>query len=118
MKTFLFAVILFALMLSFITYNYIYIRSASEELSGIAESLDINDTEKLSELIAIWEEKHPFISLSTEESKEQSIEDLLSSLSVYSKNQNTDEFEHTKALLVNAFRALAAFETFSLHDIF
>ena len=118
MKAFLFAVILFTLMLSFITYNYIYVRSAAKELSELTESLDINYVEKLSELTAIWEKKHPFISLSTEESKEQSIEDLIASLSVYSKNLSNDEFEHTKAWLANAFRALATFETFSLHDIF
>ena len=118
MKVFVFAVILLSLMLSFITYNYIYIRAASEELASLALSLEINDTDGIADLTALWEKKHPFISLSTEESKEQSIEDLLSSLSVFSKKRNRDEFENTRALLVNAFLALASFETFSIHDIF
>jgi len=89
-----------------------------EELASLALSLEINDTDRIADLTALWEKKHPFISLSTEESKEQSIEDLLSSLSVFSKKRNRDEFENTRALLVNAFLALASFETFSIHDIF
>ena len=118
MKVFAFAVILFILMLSFISYNYIYVRSASEELSEFAASLTMNDTDAINDLGVLWEKKHPFISLSTEESKEENIADLLSLLSVYSKSGNTDEFERTKALLANAFRGLSTFETFSVHDIF
>ena len=118
MKVFVFAVILLSLMMSFITYNYIYIRSVSKELADLALMLEINDTDGIADLTALWEEKHPFMSLSTEESKEEHITDLLSSLSVYSKKRNRDEFENTRALLVNAFFGLASFETFSVHDIF
>ncbi len=118
MKVFAFAVILFALMLAFITYNYIYVHKASDELTKLTMSLTQDDTDGIAELTSLWEEKHPFISISTEETKEEDIEDLLSALSVYGESGNTDEFERTRALLVNAFRELAAFETFSIHDIF
>ena len=118
MKAFVFALILLTLMLAFISYNYIYVRSASDELASLALSLTKGDTDGVDRLTALWEEKHPFISISTEETKEENISDLLSALSVYSKSGNTDEFERTRALLVNAFNELSAFETFSVHDIF
>lgn len=118
MKAFVFALILLTIMLAFVSYNYIYVRSASDELAELTLSLTQDDTDGINKLTSLWEEKHPFVSISTEESKEENIEDLLSSLSVYSKSGNTDEFERVKALLVNAFRELAAFETFSVHDIF
>ncbi len=117
MKVFVFALVLLSLMLALITYNYIYIHSASDELAAFAQSLTIDDTDRISELTALWEQRHPFISISTEETKEENISDLLSALLVYSKKGNGDEFEHTRALLVNAFYELAAFETFSIHDI-
>ncbi len=118
MKVFAFAVILLALMLAFVSYNYIYVRSASDELAELTLSLTQDDTDGINKLTSLWEEKHPFVSISTEESKEENISDLLSALSVYARSGNTDEFERTRALLVNAFRELAAFETFSIHDIF
>ena len=117
MKIFLFTLVLFTVLLSFITFNYIYVNNAADTLALSAADISPN-IEEINELCALWESKKPIIVLSSGMAKIDNIYDLLDSLCVYADFGDFVEFERCRALLVNAFYDLAEFESFSLQDIF
>ena len=117
MKIFLFALSLFILLLGFITFNYIYVNRASDELASKASNIS-PDVREVDELKALWESKKSFIVLSSGMTKIDNIYNLLDTLYVCAELRDTAEFERTRALTVNAFEDLSEFESFSLEDIF
>lgn len=117
MKIFLFALVLFALLLGFITFNYIYVNRAASELSSMAYEISAS-TDDVEALSSAWETKKAIVGLSSGMSKIDSIYDLLDTLYVCAEIGDTAEFERTRALTVNAFEDLAEFESFSIEDIF
>ena len=117
MKIFLFTLALFTLLLSFITFNYIYVNKSAEALAQNAARISPS-TDEINRLTALWESKKPIIVLSSGMSKIDNIYDLLDALCVYAEFGDLVEFERCRALLVNAFDDLAEFESFSFQDIF
>jgi hypothetical protein len=121
MKSFIFAVILFSLLLAFISYNYIYVNKTVDRLCCLVDDLPDTDSPTLSEslekLKSDWGSAKTFIELSSNDSIIEKIDDLITSLFCYAQHEDSTQFEHTRALLKNHLKNLAAFESLALGDI-
>ena len=122
MKTFIFAVILFSLLLTLIICNYFAVNAISFELIEKTVSLpSVEDPLCLSLTRALsreWESKRDFVSFSCTLSKLDCITDLTDRLCFYAEVSAYDEFELTRRLLINALEDVAEFESLRPQDVF
>ncbi len=122
MKTVIFTVLFFLLLLCFIFINFAYINKTSDRLCYLVQSLPNVDDEmcsvRVDSLIKEWLSCRNLTELSTSLSKLQRIDDLLSSLKVFAAKNRDAEYEQCRAYLINAFTELSEFESFNFFDIF
>lgn len=122
MKTFIFTVLFFLLLLCFVLINFIYINKTSDRLCSLVQSLpNVHDEAcqtRVDLLIKEWRSCRNLTELSTSLSRLQHIDDLLSSLAVFAAKGRDAEYEQCRAHLINAFTELSEFESFNFFDIF
>ena len=122
MKTVIFTLLFFTLLLCFIFINFSYINKTSDRLCSLVQNLaDVTDKMCISgvdNLINEWKLCRNRIELSTSLSRLQQIDDLLSSLKVFAKKGRDAEYEQCRSQLINAFTEISEFESFDFFDIF
>ncbi len=122
MKAFVFALLIFSLMIGFVVYNYFEINSLSDRLIGSVESLPPPGTPECRaaclKIQNFWNESRDFVSFSCGITRLDTIEDLVDSLVLYSETELYADFELTRIRLINAVEGIAEFESFRAEDIF
>lgn len=122
MKTVIFTVCFFLLILCFVFINFAYINKTSERLCHLTQSLpDVDDETcqvRVDSLIDEWRSLRSLTELSTSLTRLQHIDNLLSSLKVFAAKQRDAEFEECRAHLLNTFSELREFESLNFFDIF
>ncbi len=122
MKAFIFATLLFSLMIGFVIFNYFEINSISDRMINMVESLPAFGTDECRnaciEIKSAWQASRDFISFSCGISRLDTIEDLVDSLILYSNTELISDFRLTQLRLINAFEGIADFESFRPEDIF
>ena len=121
MKAFYVSVVLFLFMATIIIANAIYINRTADKLMLMTASLPAPDNEKYEECITdlqtFWKRNYSAISLSVNLNDLNKISDNMSQLIAYSTNQNNQDFEATRKLLVNSIWNMQRLEQISLDSI-
>lgn len=122
MKIFIFSLILFALLICSLVFNYIYVNRVTDRLCSLILALPSVDSPdcsaRVDELYESWQSAKRVLGISLGVNETDAIEDLLVSLKIYADTNSAVYFENTCALLVNRFRTIATFESFSVENIF
>ena len=122
MKTVIFTLLFFVLILCFIFINFAYINKTSDRFCFLVQNLPPAGTEmctiKVGLLLKEWSSCRNIVELSTSLSRLQLIDNLLSSLKVFAEKEKDAEFEQCRAHLINSFTELSEFESFNFFDIF
>ena len=122
MKSFVAISVIFLLMIAVIANNAVYMNEAVDDfivtLQFADESEDIDSMTKLEGLQIKWEKEKNYIQASVSHKKIDTINDLLTSLLIYKRHGNREEYEKTAELLRVAFEELRLLEEFSAVSIF
>ncbi len=122
MKSLATVCIIFFLMIAVIVSNAIYINKAVEEFIVTLQFADFSDdvdsTTKLEGIQVKWEKEKNYIQASVSHEKIDTISDLLTSLLIYKRHENREEYEKTAELLRRAFEELRLLEELSAVNIF
>ncbi len=122
MKSFAFACLIFLLMIAAIISNAIYINQTVDDFIVTLQFVDSSDNVdshiKLEGLQIKWEKEKKYIQASVSHKKIDTVSDLLTSLLIYNKHGNPEEYERTAELLRIAFEELRLLEDFSAANIF
>lgn len=122
MKSLATVCIIFFLMIAVIVSNAIYINKAVEDFIVTLQFADFSDdvdsTTKLEGIQVKWEKEKNYIQASVSHEKIDTISDLLTSLLIYKRHGNREEYEKTAELLRRAFEELRLLEELSAVNIF
>jgi len=114
--------VLFLLMLAVILGNSAYINRVVDELAVTLQYANSeNETESNTKLQALrtqWEKEKIYIQASVAHKKIDTVSDLITSLLIYKRYGNQEEYEKTAELLRFAFEELRLLEEFSAVNIF
>ncbi len=121
MKTFYTSIALFILMIAFILINASYINRTVNELTEITHALpspiNSNYDTCINDLKEFWEQNYTAISFSVCMNDLNKISDSISQLKAYSTNQNEQDFEATRKILINAINNMCRLEKISWDSI-
>ena len=122
MRSFVITCIIFLVMIAAILNNSLYINRTVDELIATIQSTDPSDFEesqiRLSGLQIQWEKEKKYVQGSVSHLKIDTVSDLISSLLIYNKHKNREEYEKTAALLCAALEELRLLEKISADNIF
>ncbi len=122
MKTFVFSLILFALMLFCIAINYFYINRLADELLVMVAEAPRIDFEgcysALSKIDDYWEAERGIAHLSVNYAELNRISDAISSMKAFAAASNGSEYENARQLLLGAIQKMRRLESFRLSNIF
>lgn len=114
--------VLFLLMLAVILGNSAYINRVVDELAVTLQYANSeNETESNTKLQALrtqWEKEKIYIQASVAHKKIDTVSDLITSLLIYKRYGNQEEYEKTAELLRFALEELRLLEEFSAVNIF
>lgn len=122
MKSFVFSIFLFIILISLSLFNSSFILSHSEELLYLAESLPNVSSpecrERLDTFNIKWKEFKKAASLTVSHSELNRIDCLLGELYAHLENSNSWDFDCALPTLKNLLRELSRFERFSFESVF
>ena len=121
MKSIFITSTVFILLCTAMVLNYNYINNTAEELTALANSLDLSDKEECEktvlEIKEKWERSTDIFSLSVSFREIDYLGEVLISLSHYCKVGNEGEFERYRQLLLDAIEGVSRLERFSIINI-
>ena len=121
MKTIFITVTVFLLLCAAMVLNHGYINSTADELTALANSLDITNKEeceaKVIKIKEKWEKSTNIFSLSVSFREIDYLGEVIISLSHYCKEGNAGEFERYRLLLLDAIEGVSRLERFSVLNI-
>lgn len=121
MKSFAATCIIFLVMLIAVFNNSRYISRTVDDLTASLEFIDLTNAKesevRLDGLKRKWEKEKKYIQGSVSHLKIDTVSDLISSLLIYYKHGNAEEYEKTAALLRAALEELRLLEEFSAENI-
>lgn len=117
MRTFVFSVILFSLILLAITLNSIYIHCACDEMKEIISSRDVDEKVRAERLCDAWSAHKRFFSLSVHESQIERMDDVTQGLKSATANCDRADFEKHLFLLKELLEEFPSNERVSLQGI-
>ena len=112
-------IIFLALCLTMI-FNYLYINSTSDELTKLAESLSLDDSdclEKINELEEKWEKSYLIFSLTVSFKDLDYLGETLLALKSSAESTNALEFVRYQVLFIDAIDGVRRLERFSIINI-
>ena len=120
MKTFIAVSVLFLLMIAVIFGNAVYINKVVDELTVALRYAEFEGkTESnLQALRLQWEKEKIYIQASVTHKKIDTVNELITSLLIYNRYGNREEYEKTAELLRHALEELRLLEEFSAVNIF
>lgn len=122
MKTFVFSLVLFTLMISCITINYFYINRFADELFVmVAEAPKVGFEgcySAVSKIDDYWEANRDIAHLSVNYAELNRVSEAISSMKAFATASNSSEYENARRLLLSAIEKIRRLESFSLNNIF
>lgn len=120
MKSFIAAVVLFALVMALILANCLYVRKTTKEISALARDIlkEGVSLEKCSLLKEQWNKRRKVIEFSISERKIERMNELIESLWSAQSLKNLPESERACYLIIDLCEELYRSESFSLEGIF
>lgn len=118
MKTFIITLVIFALLLAAITFNFHYINNTCDALEAKISALTPSSSE--SELVSLWElwcREKRYISLSVCAGATEEFEDRLIELIAMQKTDAGTAFFRARALAVSALSSIRRLERFNLDNL-
>ena len=121
MKAFFIILITCVIMVTGIIYNSIYVQNFSAYVEEQLISLEFNDealTQKLSAFTSFAKDAMKKVELTIPRNKTESAQDYIDLLNLHALNQERDEFEKTRVLLINLFKEIGDLQKVDLSNIF
>ncbi len=122
MKTFIFSLIVFALMLTGIIINYFYINKVSDKLYVMTSEAPAAGDEgcyaALSQIDEYWQKNHDIVRLSVSFIELNSVSDAIVSMKSFAETGEESEYENSRQILLNAIHEMRRLESFKLSSIF
>ena len=119
MKSFIFTVIIFSLLIAAIVVNSFFVRKNLGEISALSSSLTVefceSDTQRIKNL---WQEKRNFLSYSIETDELERMNDLIECLVSTDASASPEEFKKYCRLISDLSEELSDYERISLSSIF
>ena len=121
MKTFIVSMVLFITMMTHIIVNSLYVNQTANTIMQMTTSLpapgclDYNGC--MTSMERLWEQHYSLLNLTVSLNDLNKVADCISQLKAYSVNDNEQDFESTRQLLVNAIKNLHRLEKLSLDSI-
>lgn len=118
MKTFIFTLLIFALLLATITFNFHYINSVCDTLEAKIGALTTHSTkDELNALWELWCREKSYISLSVCAGATEEFEDRLLELIAMHRIGDEKAFYRARALTVGAISSIRRLERFDLDNL-
>ncbi len=127
MKTFLTALILFALIVGFVIWNTLDLQKTFQELLTLTESLpfeaedfkkDAATKETVDKLYRLWDKKFNRIAFTSGYENCNRADEALGSLFIHYQNDNAEDFTHARLMFWDSLRRLKMLEGFYFDSIF
>ena len=127
MKTFLAALVLFALIVGFVVWNTIDLQKTFQELLTLTEALpfeaedfrkDAQTQETVENLYRLWDKKFSRIAFTGGYENCNRADEALGSLFIHFQNDNAEDFTHARLMLWDSLRRLKMLESFHFDSIF
>ena len=127
MKTFLAALVLFALIVGFVVWNTVDLQKTFQELLTLTESLpfeaqdfrkDAKTQETVERLYRLWDQKFDRIAFTSGYDNCNRADEALGSLFIHFQNDNAEDFTHARLIFWDSLRRLKMLESFHLDSIF
>ncbi|MBQ9748265.1 MAG: hypothetical protein IJV98_05720 [Clostridia bacterium] len=126
MKTFLIALFILALTVSFVVWNAWDLNRTAETLSALTRSLpedaasfhkDAQTESTLAELYGLWDRKFERIAFTVGYNNCNRADEALLSLIAHYRNESAEDFTHARLLLLDSLRRLRVLEGISPESI-
>lgn len=121
MKTFILSVIIFITMVTIIILNSVYINQTANMLIQMTNSLPtpgcLDYNSRITNMERQWKEHYSLLCLTINLNDLNKVADCISQLKAYSVNDNEQDFESTRQLLINAIKNMHRLEKLSLDSI-
>lgn len=121
MKTFIVSMVLFITMMTLIIVNSLYVNQTANTIMQMTTSLPapgcLDYSGRITSMERLWEQHYSLLNLTVSLNDLNKVADCISQLKAYSVNDNEQDFESTRQLLVNAIKNLHRLEKLSLDSI-
>lgn len=117
MKSFIFSIIIFFLLVILIIFNSIYIHKTADKMLMIANSLSLSDAKGTEELYSIWQKNRLFFTVSIHDSEIEKITELTENIKSAATIGDGTEFKKNIVLLSELLDELKRNEEISLQGI-
>lgn len=117
MKSFLFSLILFIILISIVIANSIYVHKVCESISEQLSVLSIDNPQSAEDLCTLWRSHRDLLSLSVHESKLERMDDLTENIKSAVAQGDGAEFKKALVLICELLDELAENEEISLQGI-
>lgn len=120
MKSFITVLIIFAILISLITLNSLYVSKTFTEILNISDSIANKHEEAsgINTIITIWEKSKKILSFSIESDEMERMNDLIESLRVAYLSNNTYDLNKYCRLIGGLAKELMEYEKISFSSIF
>lgn len=119
MKSFVIAVILFALTLGCVIFNAIYVNQSLEKISELSKKVaPCDNPDALSELKEYWYRSRDLLGFSVKETKLERMTELIEALSAARQSNNIEEAQKICTLIQELCLETRQYERISIHSIF
>ena len=119
MKSFIFTLIIFSLLIALIATNSFFVRRTLNDVSALVSSLHTEfQDEELKKLRDIWEKKRDLLSYSIENDELERMNDLIECLFSIDASESPEEFKKYCRLIEDLSDELSGYEQISLGSIF
>ena len=118
MKIFIVTLLIFALLLCAVAFNFHYINSVCDMLEAKISALTLNSDEAASEeLLTIWKKEKGYVSLSVSSVVTEDFEDRLLELHAMLKSGDSTSFYRARTLALGAISSIRRLERFALDNL-
>ena len=122
MRSLIIIIVAFFATVCLMALNFNHVNAVAEEMTSLAESLDMSDTEQCSadinEIERIWQKNEAIFSLSVSFRETDHLGETILALRSAFDTRDLSEFEKQRALLKDAIDGVARLERFSVINIF
>ena len=118
MRTFIVTLLIFALLIAAITFNFHYINNICDQLENKIDVLTLQDSEEeINALWKLWQQEKSYISLSVCSSATEEFEDRLLEVIAMQKIGDQSAFYRARTLAVGALSSIRRLERFNLDNL-
>lgn len=117
MKSVIFSIILFLILIGLLITNSIYIHKTCDKMLDILDFLSLNDIDGADEISAIWQKNRTLFSISIHDSHIERVNELTEGLKSAIAKSDGAEFNEHVALLSQLLKELKEIEEISFEGV-